>query len=90
MGEAVRSWGLPKWSTCRHGAWGMGEAVRSWGLPKWSTCRHGAWGIGKRFDFILTFPLPIAHCPLPIAQFPNSICVFCNQCETFGFVNSLH
>jgi hypothetical protein len=26
--------------------------------------------MGKRFDFILTFPLPIAHCPLPIAHCP--------------------
>ncbi|PHJ85486.1 hypothetical protein VF14_14935 [Nostoc linckia z18] len=25
MGEAVRSWGLPKWSNCRHWVWGDEE-----------------------------------------------------------------
>jgi hypothetical protein len=55
MGEAVRSWGLPKWSICRHGAWGMGILKR---------------GKGEREKPIAHCPLPIAHCPMPHAQCP--------------------
>jgi len=47
MGEAVRSWGLPKWSNCRHWAWGdeeVGEQGRkSSPLPP----IVGFWGKGE-------------------------------------------
>ncbi|MGI2903220.1 hypothetical protein [Tolypothrix sp. VBCCA 56010] len=56
----MRSWGLPKWSTCRHRAWGIGleEEVK-----------------GKALKKIILFPnaqcpMPYALCPMPYAQCP--------------------
>jgi hypothetical protein len=49
MGEAVRSWGLPKWSTCRHGAWVMGKGTHVKELLPIPNSQ---------------FPMPNAQCPL--------------------------
>ncbi|NEU73300.1 hypothetical protein PI95_012165 [Hassallia byssoidea VB512170] len=57
IGLAVRSWGSPAWSICRHWAWGLGTKKRNitnYQLP------------------ITNYQLPItnAPCPLPHALVP--------------------